>query len=256
MAGGRGAHAHALLVEADSPVHRLPGAVKIVATVLFVLAVVATPREAFWAFAAYAGVLMAVAGAARIPPLILARRLAVETPFVLFAVLMPFIAQGPRTEILGVALSIEGLWGAWNILAKATLGVMASVVLTATTPMAGLLAGLDRLRVPRSFTAIAGFMVRYADVVAGDMRRMRIARISRGHDPRWLWQARAVAGSAGALFIRSYERGERVHAAMLARGYDGSLPRLGEEVAARQWFIGLTVPALAAAVCAVAWGVR
>jgi cobalt/nickel transport system permease protein len=251
-----GVHAHALLVEADSPVHRTPAAVKIVDTLLFVLAVVATPREAFWAFGGYAVVLLAVAVVARVPLGILGRRLAIETPFVLFAVLMPFVAQGPRVEVLGLSLAVEGLWGAWNILVKATLGLLATLLLTATTPLTGLLAGLDRLRVPRAFTAIAGFMIRYADVVADDMRRMRIARMSRGHDPRWLWQARAVASSAGALFIRSYERGERVHAAMLARGYDGSLPRTTETVAPRDWVSGLIVPALAAAVCITAWAVR
>jgi cobalt/nickel transport system permease protein len=99
-------------------------------------------------------------------------------------------------------------------------------------------------------------MIRYADVVADDMRRMRIARVSRGHDPRWLWQARALASSAGALFIRSYERGERVHAAMLARGYDGTLPRNGEVATVRQWSAGLAVPALATVVCVLAWVVR
>ena len=96
-------------------------------------------------------------------------------------------------------------------------------------------------------------MVRYGDVVAGDLRRMRIARISRAHDPRWLWQARAVAGSAGALFIRTYERGERIHAAMLARGYDGSLPRHGRPSTAAEWTAGLALPVFGAAVCVAAW---
>ena len=241
------------MVEVDSPIHRLPAAVKIVAALLFVLAVVATPREAFWAFGVYAVVLLVLMAVAHVPPGLLLRRLAIEVPFVLFAVLMPIVAQGPRVEVLGVSLAVEGLWGAWNILVKATLGLMTTLVLTATTSMPSLLAGMDRLHVPRAFTGIAGFMVRYADVVAGDMRRMRIARISRAHDPRWIWQARAVASSAGALFIRSYERGERIHAAMLARGYDGSLPRYGTPAAPGQWLVGLTLPAFAALVCVVAW---
>jgi cobalt/nickel transport system permease protein len=62
------------------------------------------------------------------------------------------------------------------------------------------------------------------------MRRMRIARESRGFSGGSLRSWPVVARSAGALFIRSYERGERVHLAMLARGYEGSAapsPRSG-----------------------------
>ena len=51
---------------------------------------------------------------------------------------------------------------------------------------------------------------------------MRRARLSRGHDPRFLWQVGATARGVGALFVRSYERGERVHLAMLSRGFDGA----------------------------------
>jgi cobalt/nickel transport system permease protein len=97
-------------------------------------------------------------------------------------------------------------------------------------------------------------MIRYFDVIADDMRRMKVARQSRGHDPRWLWQARAVATSAGALFIRSYERGERVHLAMLSRGFTGSLPELAEGGAPLgSWLAALSFPLLAASICAIAW---
>jgi cobalt/nickel transport system permease protein len=254
--GSGATHVHALLVEGDSPIHRLPSAAKVAATLLFVVAVVATPREAWWAFAAHACVLATVAIIGRVPLGLIVRRLAVETPFVVFALLLPFIAPGPDTEVLGVALSTEGLWAAWNILVKATLGLAATVVLTATTSIPDLLGGFDRLRVPKAFTAIAGFMVRYGDVVADDMRRMRIARLSRGHDPRWFWQVRAVATSAGALFIRTYERGERVHAAMLARGYTGALPDVGRRPTTGEWLVALTVPTAAVFICVTAWWVR
>ena len=83
------------------------------------------------------------------------------------------------------------------------------------------LRGFERLHMPRAFTSTLSFMIRYLDVIADEMRRMQVARESRGYDPRWIWQAKAVAASAGALFIRSYERGERVYLAMLSRGYDG-----------------------------------
>jgi cobalt/nickel transport system permease protein len=86
---------------------------------------------------------------------------------------------------------------------------------------------------------------------------MKVARASRGYDPHWIWQARAVASSAGALFIRSFERGERVYLAMVSRGYRGSFPVLVERSAdPAQWGAALFVPFLAAAVSATAWAVR
>jgi cobalt/nickel transport system permease protein len=156
-------------------------------------------------------------------------------------------------DLLGVSLSEPGLWAAWNIVAKGTLGVAASIVLAATTPVADLLRGLDRLHVPRVVTAIAGFMVRYLGIVAGEGQRMHVARQSRGYDPRWLWQARGMAASAGTLFVRSYERGERVYLAMLARGYDGTMPALagGRAAASDWWAAALPLAAWAFAVAAL-----
>jgi cobalt/nickel transport system permease protein len=225
--------------------------------VAFVLAVVATPREAFWAFGVYALALAGLAAVGRVPLAFLARRLVIELPFLAFAVFLPVVGQGERVEVLGVPLAVGGLWAAWNIVAKGTLGVAASAIVAATTPVAELLGGLERLRLPRALTTIAGFMIRYADVIADEVRRMRVARISRGHDPRWIWQARAVASSAGTLFIRSYERGERVYLAMVSRGYAGSMPDLQELAATRaQWLAALSVPATAALVAATAWWLR
>jgi cobalt/nickel transport system permease protein len=72
---------------------------------------------------------------------------------------------------------------------------------------------------------IMGFMVRYLDVVTDELRRMHVARESRGFSARNPRHWPVIAKSAGVLFIRSYERGERVHLAMLSRGYDGRMPR-------------------------------
>jgi cobalt/nickel transport system permease protein len=252
-----GGHARPLYLPGSSPLHRARPQCKLAASLLFVLAVVATPREAIWAYGLYAVLVAGVAMLGRVPLPFLARRLVIELPFLLFAVFLPLVGQGERVELLGLSLAREGLWAAWNIVVKGTLGVAASVVVAATTPVPELLRGLERLRLPRAFTTIAGFMVRYADVIADEVRRMRIARISRGHDPRWIWQARAVAASAGTLFIRSYERGERVYLAMVSRGYAGSMPVLQELAATRrQWLAALTVPATAALIAATAWGIR
>jgi len=227
-------HAHLLHHPADSPVHRLPAQVKIVAALLTVLCVVATPRTEFWAFGVYLVMVVAVGRIARVPAGHFARRAFIEIPFVLVAILMPLLG--------GAAGALAG----WNILAKGTLGVLTSLTLAATTTPRDLIVGLQRLRTPAALTTIATLMLRYLDVIAGEARRMRLARISRGHDPRFLWQVGATARGIGALFIRSYERGERVHLAMLSRGWTGAMPDRGTAARPATWLAGLT-PVLATA---------
>jgi len=203
-----------------SPVHRAPAHLKLLTLLGFMLVVVATPGTWYPVFAGYLGLLAVVIAVSRVPLGYLLPRMLVEVPFVVFAVLMPFIATGPQTEVLGLTVSERGLEAATALLMKGTLGVLASLTLAATTEPHALLAGLTRLRLPQQLVQIMAFMVRYLDVVTDEMRRMRIARESRGFQARSVRQWPVLASSASALFIRSYERGERVHLAMLARGYD------------------------------------
>ncbi|MEO3875378.1 cobalt ECF transporter T component CbiQ [Nonomuraea sp. B12E4] len=246
-------HHHRLYRPGDSVVHRLPPQCKLLAVLAFAVVVVATPRERFWAFAGYAVLLMAVAAVARVPAAYVLRRMAIELPFVVFAFLIPIIGMGERTTVLGVSLSVPGLWAAWNILAKATLGVIASVLLAATTEPRAILVGAQRLRLPSLLVQIAMFMLRYLDVIVDEMRRMRVARESRGFEARDFRQVPVIARSAGALFIRSYERGERVHLAMLSRGYSGQMPIIQDMSASvKQWGAALALPAVALAVLGLA----
>jgi cobalt/nickel transport system permease protein len=252
---GAGHDSHVLHRPGASPVHLLPPEVKIAAALVFTIAVVSTPREAFWAFGAYAGMVAGVAAVARIPPGWLAVRTTIELPFVALAFALPFLGGGERVIMLGLSLSIDGLLGGWNILAKATLGLLASLLLIGTTTVRDLILGLDRLRCPQPLTQIATFMLRYVDVLVSEAKRMRLARIARGDDPRFLWQVRGFAASLGALFLRSYERGERVWLAMRARGWDGRMPAAWHAdgtATARHWTAAAGVPVLAVAVATLA----
>jgi cobalt/nickel transport system permease protein len=218
-------HGHKLHFHGHSRLHRAPAHLKILALLGFVLVVVATPSDWFAAYAGFLAVIGLAVAVSEVPPTYLLKRMVVEVPFVAFALLMPFVATGPRTEFLGATVSEPGLLAGWALLAKGTLGVLASLLLAATTEPRHLLDGLERLRLPRQLVQILGFMIRYLDVVTEEMRRMRIARESRGFTARNPRHWPVVARSAGALFVRSYERGERVHLAMLSRGHTDSVGR-------------------------------
>lgn len=247
---------NSLFHPADSLLHRLPAHPKILATILFVAVVVAIPVGSWPALMVALGIALGTSLLGHLPPRLVIRRLTVELPFVVFAVALPFVALGERIHLGPVSMSRPGLVAGITLLFKATTGVAAAIALSGTTTPRDLLAGVERLHLPAPMVAIASFMVRYAGVVTDDLSRMRTARLARGFDGRRLRQLKAEAAGAGALFIRSYERGERVHRAMTARGYTGSMPALSSHGASGQdWLTALMLPviALGSALAAGAW---
>jgi len=234
-------------VDAASLAHRLNPAAKVVAIAVFVFVVVLTPREWFAVFAGYAALLLSVLVGVGVRPGRIARSLTLEIPFVAFALLLPFVGPDPA----GFAgLSIPGMWAAWNILVKASLGVLAATLLAATTLPVDMVAGLQALRLPAPVVAIFTFFIRYVDVVADQWRRMRVAQQARGFTAASPRSWPALARTLGALFVRSYERGERVHLALVSRGYDGRLPPAPAGLP-RSWAIASLLPGSAAAILAI-----
>jgi cobalt/nickel transport system permease protein len=231
-------HGPAPVSDVRTALHDAAPEVKVIALLVFALSVAFVPAGAWWPFAVDACVVFAVAVWGRVPARSLALRLAVEIPFVAFVVVLPLVAGH------------AGLLLAGAIVAKATLVVVATGVLGATTTAPEIVAGLERLHVPPTFTAIGALAVRYLQVVVDELRRVNTARVARGHDARWLWQARAVAQSSGTLAVRCLNRGERVHGAMLARGWDGRMPNVGDGSASAS--TGATAAAVAFALPAVA----
>ena len=226
--------------------HSLPSHVKICTVLFFVFVVVSTPITYWPAFLIFLALVIFSALAGKISILTLSKRALIEVPFILFAILMPFFGTGERFELGPFNLYRDGLLAGLSIVAKGTLGVLSAVILSTTTTAREILRGLERLRLPTIMVQIASFMLRYVNVISDEMERMRIARQSRGFDATGVKHWKVIATSAAALFIRSYERGERVHLAMLSRGFDGELPHTEpKSVGTSAWLIAFSVPALA-----------
>ena len=231
-----GSHVHALYRHGGSPLHRAAPQVKIVAAFGLVFVIALTPRTAIWAFAVYGVIVAGLIAVANLSIAFIARRAIVLIPFLVVALLFPIIGSGERVEVFGIPLSEQGLWDMWNVFAKAGLGFLVAVVLAATTAIADLLRGLDALHMPRIVTSIIGFAVRYIDIVGADFGRMRVALASRGYQGRSIATWRVYARTVGSVFVRTYERGERVYLAMLSRVYNGTMPSAGAvAVSGVQW---------------------
>jgi cobalt/nickel transport system permease protein len=231
----------------ESIIHRLDPRTKLVTTLFFILAVVLTPPNRWPAFALYFILVATLLFFSRVPPLYVLKRSLVIIPFVvLIAIFIPFFKAG---EVAGsyniwlwqISVTYSGLQVFWNILAKAWLSILSLILLTSTTKFSSLLKGLAQLRMPGVMVMLLSFMYRYLFVLVDEVMRMRQARDSRNFGGGRLRQLRTIGNMIGTLFIRSYERGERVYAAMMARGFDGQ-PRMLESSSFRQLdaFFGLS----------------
>lgn len=195
----------------DSPVHRLDPRVKIVGLIGLVLVAVTLPTGAWAAFGALAAILVGLAALSRLRPLYVLGRMTIEVPFLLAAAVLPFTAE-------------DGLALGGTVALKVSISVLAMVILSSTTPFPNLLRGFEMLKVPPLILTIVAFMWRYMHVLAGEVSRMQTARAARGYSANWLWQATSVGPLLATLFLRSLQRGERVHLAMMGRLYDGRMP--------------------------------
>lgn len=226
---------------------------KILAALFFIFVSISTPISTWGAFIGYLIVLIAVAKIAKIPLLTLGKRALIEIPFIFFAILMPFFGKGEVINVGPFELYKDGIEAALSIVAKGTIGVLTAVILSTSTTAREILRGLERLKLPRMMVQIATFMLRYVNVISDEMERMKIARESRGFEATGIKHWKILATVAASLFIRSYERGERIHLAMLSRGYAGELPHEeSRHVPATQWLTALTAPFFALLILLIA----
>lgn len=232
-------HAHFLDPYRPRPsvVHALDARVKFPLAVGFILTTALAPPGAWTVYVLLLAVLLSVVLLSELGLSYVLKRAALALPFVLAALPVLFTPSGD--PVLHVAIgpwtptiSTQGLERFASIAAKSWLSVQMAIVLAGATPFPELLAAMRALRIPRLLVAIIGLMWRYLFVLVDEALRLIRAREARsGHasDPgarsggSLAWRARVTGGMAGSLFLRSFDRAERIYAAMAARGYDGEV---------------------------------
>jgi cobalt/nickel transport system permease protein len=241
-----------LYIHRHTYIHDLAPHVKILGAFAFLFIAVLTPANNYASFAGYFVLILGLIVMSELSFKTVVKRMVVEVPFILFAVLMPFLGRAPFIEVYGVTVSEAGLIAGIAILIKSSIGVLVSILLSSTTTVREILHGLAHLKVPALLINIATFMLRYSAVVTDELNRMKTARESRGFIAKGPKDWKIVAQAAGALFIRSYERGERVHLAMLSRGFNGEMPRAHHSTTSTSdWFKVALLPITAILVLAI-----
>jgi cobalt/nickel transport system permease protein len=208
--------------------------VKVAAVVMFVLAVNLVPEGDWLTFLILWFGVWGVIRAAGILVFDVMRRSAVAIPFVLAAIVIPFTVPGRalfELPVLGWEVTEPGLTRFLSILLRFGMAVQMAVLLTRVTRFPDIIWALRGLGLPTALVTMISLMYRYFFVIGDEALRMRRARSARSAKlgvrsrPSALWQTRVVGLMVGSLFLRALSRSERIHAAMLSRGYDGS-PRL------------------------------
>jgi cobalt/nickel transport system permease protein len=236
----------------ESLIHRLDPRVKLVVTVLFIVSNALLPDGAWLAFG-LSWVLVLVANIlARLELSYVFKRSFVALPFALAAITLIFTLPGQPLFSLAlgpwqITATDTGLIRFVSIVIRSWLSVQMAILLVATTQFPDLMHALRHLRVPPLLVAIISFMYRYLFVLADEALRLLRARDSRSASlPGYksgrtvAWRARIAGNMAGQLFVRSFERSDKVYNAMVARGYTGHFLTLNPHLMrATDWAVGM-----------------
>ncbi len=213
----------------ESFVRRLDPRVKIVAVLLFSVVVAVSNR--FEVLLVGLAVGLCIMLLARVPMRQLVRRLIPVNAFVLFLwIFLPFTLKGePFFSIGSLVGSHEGVLYATRISIKSNAIMLVLIALVASTSVLTLGHAMHELRVPQKMVHLFFFTYRYIHVIYREYLRSVNAMKVRGFRPRTnMHTYKTFAYLVGMLVVRSADRAQRVHNAMLCRGFRGKLYSLSQ----------------------------
>lgn len=149
-------------------------------------------------------------------------------PFVgLIGIFNPILDHAPAFYIGSIVVS-KGWVSFFSILIRGMMALQCILILINSYGFLGVCRGLRKLGIPRFLTDQLQFVYRYMSVLMLEALAMRRAREARGYGkksfPIKLWGI-----MIGQLFIRAIDRSERINKAMLARGFNGTIPSFSKE---------------------------
>ncbi len=243
----------------ESPLHAMDPRVKALAIILFIFISVTLTKPRFLAVAVIFWALVLLIS--RIPVGYVLRRLTWVIPFAgVLILLFPFITPGDTVwnadlRIIKISATSQGLERALMLLLRVLASVLGIVTLMSTTRFNNLMKALSDLMVPAVIIQMLEFTIRYIFVTIDELKRMARARRARGFVlGRNLWHSQTVktlAQMVGVMFIRAYERGDRVYIAMISRGFTGKTNSMSNFVVSPKDYLLAGVITIVAAVLLV-----
>lgn len=210
---------------------------KFILSLAFILTIALTPSGVWPVYIFLLACVLSVEALSGLGISFVLKRSMLAVPFVLAA--FPLIFTVPFdslwTFFLGrtsFTITQPGMERFLSIAIKSWISVQAAILLASTTSFPDLLTAMRSVGIPPLLVSIFGLMWRYLFVLADEALRLLHARQARSsHSDRkdlkpggsLVWRGKVAGGMAGSLFLRAFERSDRIYMAMLARGYDGEV---------------------------------
>lgn len=216
-----------LLANGTSPLHRLDSRAKVLVTGIFIVTVVSFNRYDLAALLPFFIFPAAMIALGRLPVLFILRKIALLCPFVLvIGIFNPIFDR----EVI-VHFGYFGISGGWisfmSIVVRSILTVGAAMVLVGVTGFTAICQALERMGLPQAFAVQLLFLYRYIFVLAEEGRRSSMARQLRSFGKKGLGIT-SFSSLIGHLLLRTWQRAERIHMAMIARGFTGQFHARGK----------------------------
>lgn len=206
----------------ETPAHGLDPRIKLIVSFVFILCVVSFPRYAVARLAPFFIYPVFLFAAGDIPVGPIMKKIVLISPFVVtVGIFNPILDREVLFNLMGI-----GVTGGWvsfiSIIVKFVLTMSVVLLLIATTSFAGICGALSRLRFPDVFVMQLLFMYRYLFVLLEEAFRMAIAREARSFGRRG-YEARTFVNLITVLLMRTFQRAENIHGAMISRGFSGEI---------------------------------
>ncbi len=210
------------LANGNTVVHRLDPRTKVLTAVLFVICVVSFDKYVIAAMLPFALFLTITMGLGDVPAVYIMKKLIITSPFaVMIGIFNPLFDQ--QTALHLGSLAVSGGWISFlSILLRFCLTVSAMFVLIATTGFNSVCMALEKLGIPKIFAVQLLMLYRYIFVLIEEGQRMYRARTLRSFQKRRM-DMKTFSYFIGQLLLRTLDRGQRIHQAMLCRGFDGTV---------------------------------
>jgi len=210
------------LASGSTGLHRLDPRAKLITTLVFIITVVSLGKYEISMMIPFVIYPVAMVVGADLPVLYLLKKILLVSPFaVLIGIFNPLLDTQPILD-LGF-LSLSGGWVSFfSILIRFALTVGAALILICLTGFNGVCMALEKLKVPAPFVVQLLFLYRYLFVLIEEASRMIRARSLRSFDSGGM-RFKVFVPLLGQLLLRTLDRAQRIHLAMLCRGFDGHI---------------------------------